>query len=316
MVNWKMHELLISFGLIILTGVGFRRLRTGRDADSLRQAINVAVFNIFLPSLCFKVVYTASIDIETLLVPAAAWATTIAGLLISMTVYTFLEKPLRITSPEKGVAILAATFGNVTYLGLPVLTGLYGYGAAKYALFYDLLATTPLLWLAGAAVASRYGEGKGFKASEALRTISSLPPIWGIFTGIMLKLAHVPVPSFMLKTLEMFGDLVVPLMIFTIGLALSLPRVQHAYVIIPAVLIKLFLVPFISYSSAFFLGLKGTALASCLIEGAMPTMVLALLIASRFRLDESLAAFLIVVTTVLSFVTLPLAVHLTGLLVP
>jgi predicted permease len=311
-----MHELLLSFGLIILTGVGFRRLRIGLDADSLRQAINVAVFNIFLPALCIKVIYTASIDTEALLVPATAWLTTIFGFLISLAAYTLLEKPLHIVPTEKGVLILAATFGNVTYLGLPVLTGLYGYAAAKYALFYDLLATTPLLWLVGAAMASRYGEGKRFEVRESLRTISSLPPVWGIFAGIALKLAHVPVPAFILKTLGMFGDLVVPLMIFTIGLALSLPKVKHAYAIIPAVLIKLFLVPLVSYTIAAFLGLKGTALASCLIEGAMPTMVLSLLIASRFRLDESLAAFLIVVTTVLSFVSLPLAVHLTERLIP
>jgi predicted permease len=311
-----MQEILLSFGLIILTGVGFRRLRIGPDADSVRQAINVAVFNIFLPALCVKIVYTASIDIETLLVPATAWVTTISGLLVSFAVYTLLEKPLHVSPAEKGVVLLAAAFGNVTYLGLPVLTGLYGYGAAKYALFYDLLATTPLLWLAGAAIASRYGEGKRFEFRESLRTVSSLPPVWGILAGIALKLAHIPLPSFIMRTLGMFGDLVVPLMIFTIGLALSLPRVKHAYIIIPAVLIKLFLVPFISYSAAVLLGLTGTALASCLIEGAMPTMVLSLLIASRFRLDESLAAFLIVVTTVLSFVTLPLAVHLTELLIP
>jgi predicted permease len=311
-----MHELLASFGLIILTGVGFRRLKLGLDAHSLRQAINVAVFNIFLPALCIKVVYTADIDIETLLVPATAWITTISGLSISLAVYTLIEKPLHIAPPEKGVVILAATFGNTTYLGLPVLTGVCGYGAAKYALFYDLLAATPLLWLVGAAMASRYGEGKRLEVRESLRTISSLPPVWGILAGIVLKVARVPIPPAVLKTLTMFGDLVVPLMIFTIGLALSLPRVKHAYVIIPAVLIKLFLMPVISYTTAAFLGLRGTALSSCLIEGAMPTMVLSLLIASRFRLDESLAAFLIVVTTVLSFVTLPLAVHLTEILVP
>jgi predicted permease len=212
--------------------------------------------------------------------------------------------------------MLAAAFGNVTYLGLPVLTGLYGPGAAKYALFYDLLATTPLLWLVGAAIASSYGEGKRFEVKESLRTIFSLPPVWGIVAGIALKLANIELPSFIMKTLGMFGDLVVPLMVFTIGLALSLPRVKHSYIIVPAVLIKLFVVPFISYSAAVLLGLSGTALSSCLIEGAMPTMVLSLLIASRFRLDESLAAFLIVVTTVLSFATLPLAVHLTELLVP
>jgi predicted permease len=39
--------------------------------------------------------------------------------------------------------------------------------------------------------------------------------------------------------------------------------------------------------------------------------VISLLIAARFRLDVSLAAFLIVVTTTLFFLTLPVVVHLT-----
>lgn len=310
-----MHDLLLSFGLIILAGVGFRRLRLGLDADTLRQAINVSVFNIFLPALCIKIVSTTHIDIETFLVPATAWITTIGGLLIALAVYTVFGKILHITSAEKGVLVLGAAFGNVTYLGLPVLTGVYGYEAAKYALFFDLLATTPLLWLVGASLASRFGEGKRFEIREALKTIASLPPLWGIFAGIILRLAHVPVPGFVMKTLSMLGDLVVPLMIFTIGLALSFPKVRHAYAIIPAVLIKLAVVPFISYMAAVMLGLKGTALASCLVEGAMPTMVLSLLIASRFKLDESLAAFIIVVTTAISFVTLPLAIYLADYLV-
>jgi len=311
-----MNDILLSFGLIMLTGLACRRLRLGLQADNLRQAINVAVFNIFLPAQCVRIVYTANIDIETFLVPATAWITTISGLLISVAAYTLIEKPFRIAPREKGVVILAATFGNVTYLGLPVLTGLYGFGAAKYALFYDLLATTPLLWFAGASIASHYGEGRRFGIRESLRTISSLPPIWGILAGIVLKLAHVTVPSVILKTMGSLGDLVVPLMIFTIGLALSLPKITHAYVVIPAVVIKLFLIPFISFSVALLLGLRREALSSCLLEGAMPTMVLSLLVASRFKLDETLAAFAIVVTTVLSFITLPLAVHLTEALAP
>lgn len=303
-----MYNLLLSFGLIILAGVGFRRLRLGIDASVLRQAISVSVFNLFLPCLCVKVVSTAKIDVETLLVPATAWLTTLSGLIIAIAVYT--GRFINIKSSEKGILIIGAAFGNVTYLGLPVITGVYGYEAAKYAIFFDLLATTPLLWLVGASLASRYGEGKGFDIRESLKTIASLPPLWGILAGIALKLMDINLPEFIMRFLSMLGELVAPLMIFSIGLALSLPRIRHAYVIIPAIIIKLAVMPFIAYITAIMLGLKGTALASCIVEGAMPTMVLSLLIAARFNLDESLAAFVIVVTTALSFVTLPVAIYL------
>jgi hypothetical protein len=306
-----MHEVLLSFGLIILAGVLFRRIRPGgTDADEVRRVINACVLNLFLPAFCIKTLYHSSIDLETVLVTATAWITTGAALLLAAGVYAVLGKRMRLSPQETGVLLIASAFGNVTYLGLPVLTGLYGNSAAKYALFYDLLATTPLLWLAGAALAARYGEGKKLSKKESLKTIASLPPVWGIFIGMALHQMNVPLPWFVLKTLEMLGGLVVPLMIFSIGLALSLPQVKHAYVIIPAVVIKLVAGPLIAYATARMLGLTGIALTSCSIEGAMPAMVLSLLVAARFKLDVALAAFMIVVTTVLSFFTLPAVIYL------
>jgi predicted permease len=307
-----MYDLLFPFGLVILAGVFLKRLRlAGVDAEGVRLAINAAVLNVFLPALCIKSVYTAHIDARLFLVPLTSWVTTLVSLLISLGVYTLLEKRIAISPAEKGVLVLGATFGNVLYLGLPVLTGLYGGEAAKYALFYDLLAATPVLWIFGAAVAARQGEGRGTTVAQSLKTISTLPPIWGIVGGFGLKLAAVPIPSFLLKALGMLGDTVVPLMLFSVGLALSLPKVKHTVSALPAVLMKLLVVPLLAFFAGSLLGLMGEPLAACVVEGAMPTMVISLLIAARFRLDVSLAAFLIVVTTTLFFLTLPVVVHLT-----
>jgi predicted permease len=310
-----MYEVLFPFGLIILAGVAFKKLRfAGIQAEDVRLAINSAVLNIFLPALCIKAVYTARIDARLFLVPAASWATTLVSLLLSLGLYTLLEKKMQIAPAEKGVLVLGATFGNVLYLGLPVLTGLYGGEAAKYALFYDLLAATPILWIFGAAVASRYGEGRGTTITESVKTIATLPPIWGIIVGFGLKSAAVPLPGLLMKALGMLGDTVVPLMVFSVGLALSLPKVKHAITALPAVCMKLLAVPVVAFLAGRLLGLKGEPLAACVIEGSMPTMIISLLIAERFRLDVSLAAFMIVVTTTLFFLTLPLIVYLTSYL--
>ena len=311
-----MHNILLSFGFIILLGVAFRRLRPGGlEAATLTRAINVTVLNVFLPALCIRTLYVSQIDTEAVLVPLSAGLTVLTSLFLSVGVYRLFAKKLGLRPSETGVLVLGATFGNVTYLGLPVLAGLYGNEAAKYALFYDLLATTPLLWFIGVPVVASYGQGRRPSIRESLRTVVSLPPVWGILAGMVLNLLHVPIPQFMLKSLEMLGSLVVPLMIFSIGLALSLPEVRHAFAIVPAVIIKLALVPLISCAGALLLGLSGNALASCVIEGAMPTMVLSLLIAEELKLDVSLAAFLIVVTTILSFFTLQATVYFTGYLV-
>jgi len=86
-------------------------------------------------------------------------------------------------------------------------------------------------------------------------------------------------------------------------------KAKHGSAIIPAVVIKLVAGPLIAYATTRMLGLTGIALISCSIEGAMPAMALSILVAARFNLDVSLAAFMIVATTVLSFFTLPAVIY-------
>ena len=309
-----MKQILFSFGLIIGAGVFFRRLKIGgMDADTMRKAISISVFNLFLPALCIKVTYTVSLGAEAILIPITAWFTILLLLLMALITYWILGKKWNIHPSQKGTLVLGAVFGNVTYLGLPVLTELYGPHAAKYALFFDLMASTPLVWTAGATLATHYGKNQGVSMVDSLKKLASLPPLWAITTGIVLNISGVTLPEFIVKTLSMFANLVVPLMIFTIGLALVIPKVKDAYIIIPAVILKLVAAPFIAYTIGCTLGIEGEALASCFIEGAMPTMVLSLLIAAQFKLDVTLAAFIIVITTFLSFFTLPVIVYLTNI---
>ncbi len=308
-----MQDILFPFGLIILAGVAFRRIRpAGVEAGVMSDAINAGVLHLFLPALCIETIYQSTIDLHAVLIPATAWLTTLAALLLATGIYFLLSKKIQLAPQEKGVILLAAAFGNVTYLGLPVLTGLFGSSAAKYALYYDLLATTPLLWLVGANLAARYGGTGKYGIREALKTIVSLPPVLGIFAGMILNLAGIHLPALVVKTLDMLGGLVVPLMIFSIGLALRVPKVANAYAVIPAVVIKLVVSPCISFFTASTLGLSGTPLVSVTMESAMPSMVLTLLVASRYKLDISLGAFIVVVTTLLSFFTLPAVLYMAG----
>ncbi|MEO5361653.1 MAG: AEC family transporter [Nitrospirota bacterium] len=299
---------LLSFGLIIFTGVVFRRLYA-ESAASVRGSINLCVFNVFLPAMCLTIFYTAKIDAEALLVPLTAAITIGVSLAAAFIVYIPLSRRMGLPSSETGILIIASAFGNVTYLGLPIIIELYGAGAAKYPIYYDLIATTPILWIAGAQIAGRFSSCPNAAPTlgGSLKIIAQLPPLWGCIAGAALQAVHVPVPDFALKALTMLGGLVTPLMLFSVGLAISVPNVKHAAVSAPAAVIKLVISPLVGFAAARFLGVQGVALKACVIEGAMPTMVLSLLIADRFNLSAPLAAFMIVITTTLSFTVLPAA---------
>jgi predicted permease len=297
---------LISFFIIIAGGVFFQWKRPGSlEPDAARHAINTIVIKFFLPALCFKIIATAKIDINTLLLPVSAILTIFASLLLSFAVFGIIGKFISLSKKEKGVLILAASFGNVTFLGLPLLTGLYGEEAAQYVLLYDLMATTPLLWFVGAAIAASYGKGQKISVKESFKVLAELPPIWALILGFIANFSGLQMPGFLIKTLELLSMPIVPLMIFSVGLALTVPKIKETMIAVPAVIIKLCIVPLIAYAFAALLGMKGLPLKAGVMEAAMPAMVLTLVIAAQYKLDHKLAALAIVLTTAASFVTMP-----------
>ena len=306
-----MYTVLLSFAMIIACGIAWRRLAAeAGSVDALRQSINATVFNLFLPALCLKVLSTATMNREMLVIPLVAGLSLAVTLCLAVAAYRWLRRPLGLENREIGALIIAATFGNVTYLGLPVLTERFGTAGAGYAIFFDLFASTPMLWLAGIALAAHYGSGAPFNFRSALVTLGRLPPIWACVLGVGLSVGHLVLPGFLASAIGMLAGLVVPLMIFSIGLALRMPKAGRLQAIMPAVLIKMAVVPLLTYGMGRACGLAGIPLSACALEGAMPTMVLALLIARQFQLDEELTALCIAVTTGLSFATLPLVDHL------
>ncbi|MCA6072028.1 MAG: AEC family transporter [Endomicrobium sp.] len=306
-----MFDNLISFFLIAGFGVFFQWKKPGDiNPDVARHVINTTVIRFFLPILCFKVMATASIDKNTVLLPLAAMITIFFAILISFITYTMVGKIATLHKEEKGALILGSSFGNVTFLGLLFLTSLYGQSAAKYVLLYDLLATTPLLFLAGSAIAAYYGRGQKLTIKENFKVVAELPPIWTLVAGFAVNFSGITLPSFLLTTLELMSIPIAPLMIFSIGLALSFPKLKHAIIAMPAVIIKLCVAPIISFGLARFFGMDGLALKSVVMESAMPTMALTLVLSSQHKLDHNLSSFLIIFTTTVALITLPLTARL------
>ncbi len=201
--------------------------------------------------------------------------------------------------------VLAASFGNVTYLGLPVITEMLGKQHGYVAILYDLLAATPILLTAGVFIAAQYGRGDPVSFVASVRRVLRLPPLWGVATGIAVHLGGIQVPQIVLDTAGLMGKAVIPIMIFTVGLALDFSDLRRMPIAIPALVIKLGAAPVLAWWTGSQFGVTGEALKAVTIEGAMPVMVLSLVIADEFDLDVPLAAMCITVSTVALFFTMP-----------
>lgn len=299
-----MNETLISFLIILISGIALRLFIN--NTDSIKDSINTIVIKILLPALCVKTFSTHTLDITILLVPASAWMIILSCTAIGFLVLMILKRFVELDDREIGVLLLVSSFGNLIYLGVPILHTLYGESAISYGIIYDFLAGTILAWTLGAFIASYYGDRAAFSLSNSIKVILTLPPLWGIFLGIILNISGIQLPNFVKNTLNMLSSAVTPLMIISIGLSLGLPNVKHIVTLLPFVFIKLVVSPLIAFYISGLLGLQSIARKSTVMESAMPVMILLLVISNRFRLNEALTAFAITMSTVLSFITLPI----------
>jgi hypothetical protein len=298
---------LFSFGLIIAAGYAWRFFNPGGlDRHRVRHALSVAVLHVFLPALAFGLLAATPVDRSFVAVPFTAAAVTLTALAAVFACYRLVPWLRRVPRPAFGVLVLSAAFGNVTYMGLPVITEMLGARFGYVAVLYDLLAATPILLTAGVFISARYGTGASVSVLVSLKRVLRLPPLWAVAAGIGVNLAGIEVPGMVLDAATLMGRAVIPVMIFTVGLALDFRDVRRLPVALPALGIKLFLSPFLAWWFGSRLGLAGEPLIAATIEGSMPVMVLSLVIADEFELDVPLAAAAIAVSTIALFFTMPL----------
>ncbi len=282
----------------------------GLDRHRVRHALSVTVLYVFMPALAFGLLASARVDRSFIIIPLTAIAAVMLCTAVGFAVYSLVPQFRKIPRPAFGVMVLAATYGNVTYLGLPVITETLGQEKGYVAILYDLLAHTPLVLTIGAFIAARYGNGGKVSVAGSLKRVITLPPLWGVAAGVAVHFGEVAVPQPLLDTAMLMGKAVIPVMTFTVGLALDFGDLKRLPLAAPALVIKLILAPVLAWWVGSRLGLTGDLLRAVTLEGAMPVMVFLLVIADEFDLDVPLAANSIAVSTVLLFFTMPLMLKL------
>jgi predicted permease len=205
-----------------------------------------------------------------------------------------------------GAMILAASFPNVTYLGLPVLEQTFGSWARSVVIQMDLFAVTPFLFTAGVMVARHYGE-EGTEKPRSGWIFFNAPPFWAAALAVVLNLNGCIAPVWLVGVLQKLSAAVVPLMLFSLGLALSWKAVSVRNIpyVAPVIVIKMLLMPLFGIALSELLPISGEYRAAALLDLSMPSMVLGIVFCDRFRLDSSLYAMAVTVTTVISLITLP-----------
>jgi malate permease and related proteins len=310
-----MNDSLLSLAILVLLGFLWRYIPGVPDRHTVRKIIGTIVLNILLPALSFKVLFTAKLDSTIWQVPVSASLSCLGSLCVAWLCYEVILRFAHLKKETLGALLLASAWGNITYLGLPVVTSVVGSDMQKIPLMFDLLSCTPLLWSVGAIVAMKHSaihsqeDVRPFELlKKSLLMLVKLPPFVSACVGVILNITDIELPSVILQSFTLASGCVAPLMMMSIGMALGAIDWYHSLLSIPAILIKLFFSPLIVLLLAPIIGLAGRELTATVLESAMPTMMLTMVLAEYMGLDTETLAQTIAISTACAFLTLPLFV--------
>ncbi len=299
-----MHTTLIQMSLLMAGGIVWRIVKPmGLGAEQTRTVLTTVVYYFFLPAMVLEVLWTADIGVHSLQYTILA----VSSVLFGMGGFWLIDKLLKLEHRCLGAMILASGFPNTTYLGLPVLEQTFGSWARSVVIQLDLFAVSPLLFTFGIIMVRHYGTEPS-SIRQPVWSFLNAPPFWAAGIAVLLNLNSVPAPIWLTGTLKLLSGAVVPLMLFSLGLALSWQavRVRNIPYIAPVVVIKMILMPLFAILLVDHLTMANNYKAAAVLDLAMPSMVLGIVLCDRYKLDSSLYAMAVTVTTALSLVTLPL----------
>jgi malonate transporter len=275
--------------------------------------LNTFVLYFALPCMLFRFGMTTPVGEllnPSLLAVYVFSALTIVGFTIGVTRTIGLK--------DAAFGALVAAFPNSGFMGVPLLVALLGPAAAGPAILTMLvdMFVTSSLCIALAQVHDASGQGARAALPKALRGALSNPLPWAIAAGMVFSAlgwrTSGPIDVF----LRMLADAASPVALFTIGAVLWRAG-RHAHTrpaprdYVPIALIKLLLHPllvFLLAAGARALGapLSAFQIMTLTLVAALPSASNVSLLAERFGADNGRVAYIIMLSTVLAFVSFTL----------
>lgn len=304
-------QVVFPMALLIAAGAIWRTRLGDAGIRAVRGYITTVTINLFAPALLFAAAASAEINTNILSVPLLVAA---SMLLSGLPLYFLLFKTRfggSCSQAARAGLLLCGIFGNVLFMGYPLLTHLYGEAGGRYAAFADMAATTPLLWTLGVWIAVRLG-GQTSDVGHPLKQLFSLPPLWAFAAGVAA--AQLPINTQpLIHAAHFIGQPTVPVMLLMLGLSIPWTRLVPSKPVLMVVVFKLLLMPLAAFLLAVaFFPQFANAQRAAVLEAAVPTMLMALGIADRYRLDVEKVALTVAWSTVLFLLSLPVWLVMLG----
>jgi len=273
--------------VFLLASIGFGWVRLGYDYSVsfvTRLAMSVSV-----PCLIFVALMNANIDSASL--TATFGAAAVAYLIVTGVFYVIVKR----AKLEGSTYLHPLIFGNTGNLGLPLALFAFGEEGLSFAV---IVFAVMIVYSFSLGIWMVSGRGAG---SNVLRE----PTVYGALLGALFLYNGWQTPFFLTNTLQLAGQMAIPLMLITLGVALG--RIDARRFMRPLVLtvVKVLSCATIAAGVGLYFELSRIALAVLILQLAMPVAVTSYLLAEKYGADSETVAAMVVVSTAVSVITLP-----------
>lgn len=294
----------ITLPIFIVLFIGTWLRKIGLITDAFVDVGSKLVFNVTLPALLFVSIVNSDINFGKSL------SLVIYGILSTIVVYILLEIAVPFMCKDRssrGVMVQGAFRGNMGIIGLAYCVNAYGDAvystAAIYialvTIFYNIFSVTTLTrWSDKNSNSSKIAMIK-----SVLLGVAKNPLIIAIACALIINQLHVPIPEIIQQSGQYFARMTLPLALLVAGAGLSLKfNADLTYAAITTTA-KLIVIPMAVTAVAWLLDFKGMELGVIFLMSSAPSASASFVMARSIGGNYTLAANIIVLTTVLSLFT-------------
>ena len=302
-------------GLLALVGYFTAKLKFFPEGFS--AGINKLVMKITLPLMIFTSLAKFDFSMEVIHSSLYVMIFAFVSMFLLLLVGTISAKIMKLDSHAYTIHRIHTTFGNIAFLGYPLLDSLFPGGKGLlFAIVYHIVNDS-LIWSIGVIM---FNRGKQIKILDNLKHLIN-PNTIAFVLGIITFLVSFKLPYILDKTFSGLGGTTIYLSMIYIGMMLSRISIKGTFRELQIYILgmnKMILIPFIllyiiSFTESLF-GFEMDIIAKSVVvlQTAMPCMATVVIMATEFKSDAELAAKNVFLTTLLSAVTLPVVYWFIG----
>ncbi len=180
---------------------------------------------------------------------------------------------------------LLIAFPNMTFIGIPLLTQLFGNSSLLLIVIGNLVISFLLLPLSLAGFESGTQQLKSpIKILQRFPSLLLKPLVLAPLIGYCLAKFHLPLPQPLAFSLSLLGQSTSGVALFTLGLVLAAYPIRLNRNVIQNVLIKIIAQPFLMFIITALLAISGKTRIELIFLVALPSAVTATMCALEYRI--------------------------------